>query len=195
MAPAGIRAVQVPPTDLVARSLRATAENVAIPRKASCTPDAADRVHFVSENPDYQVRFHWEVNSIAFWDNRVSSRLTRVPCCMTARSLLDESPSARDGRPIASSLFFLRSTSLRFWPRSTRLPVTFAPPSLSHAGLIRICPPFHLQSFAPSGEHPHLPHLHLSLSHLPSPISPPISILLHPSLSPLSSISPLASLR
>jgi len=25
----------------------------------------------ISENPDYQVRFHWEPNSIAFWDNRV----------------------------------------------------------------------------------------------------------------------------
>ena len=25
----------------------------------------------ISENPDFQVRFKWEVNSIAFWDNRV----------------------------------------------------------------------------------------------------------------------------
>ena len=25
----------------------------------------------LSENPDYQVRFHWEPNSIAMWDNRV----------------------------------------------------------------------------------------------------------------------------
>ena len=28
--------------------------------------------HQISENPDHQVRFRWEVNSIAFWDNRVS---------------------------------------------------------------------------------------------------------------------------
>ena len=27
--------------------------------------------HQLSENPDYQVRFHWEKNSIAMWDNRV----------------------------------------------------------------------------------------------------------------------------
>lgn len=27
--------------------------------------------HQISENPDFQVRFRWEPNSIAFWDNRV----------------------------------------------------------------------------------------------------------------------------
>jgi sulfonate dioxygenase len=27
--------------------------------------------HQIAENPDFQVRFHWEHNSIAFWDNRV----------------------------------------------------------------------------------------------------------------------------
>jgi len=27
--------------------------------------------HQISENPDHQVRFRWEVNSIAFWDNRI----------------------------------------------------------------------------------------------------------------------------
>ncbi|KAF7424465.1 hypothetical protein PC9H_009772 [Pleurotus ostreatus] len=27
--------------------------------------------HQISENPDFQVRFHWEPNSIAIWDNRV----------------------------------------------------------------------------------------------------------------------------
>ncbi|KAI0684442.1 hypothetical protein BC835DRAFT_637029 [Cytidiella melzeri] len=27
--------------------------------------------HQISENPDFQVRFHWERNSIAVWDNRV----------------------------------------------------------------------------------------------------------------------------
>ena len=48
--------------------------------QASCTPDAADRVLFVSENPDFQVRFHWEPNSIAIWDNRVSEfSVRRVP--------------------------------------------------------------------------------------------------------------------
>ncbi|KAH9945087.1 alpha-ketoglutarate-dependent sulfonate dioxygenase [Epithele typhae] len=25
----------------------------------------------IADNPDFQVRFHWEVNSIAFWDNRI----------------------------------------------------------------------------------------------------------------------------
>jgi sulfonate dioxygenase len=28
--------------------------------------------HQISENPDFQVRFHWEPKSVAFWDNRVS---------------------------------------------------------------------------------------------------------------------------
>jgi hypothetical protein len=28
--------------------------------------------HQIAENVDFQVRFHWEPNSIAFWDNRVS---------------------------------------------------------------------------------------------------------------------------
>lgn len=28
--------------------------------------------HQIGENPDFQVRFHWEPNSIALWDNRVS---------------------------------------------------------------------------------------------------------------------------
>ncbi|KAI0925647.1 hypothetical protein AcW1_008025 [Taiwanofungus camphoratus] len=27
--------------------------------------------HQISENPDFQVRFHWEPNSIALWDNRI----------------------------------------------------------------------------------------------------------------------------
>ena len=27
--------------------------------------------HQISENPDHQVRFKWETNSIAIWDNRV----------------------------------------------------------------------------------------------------------------------------
>ena len=31
--------------------------------------------HQLSENPDFQVRFHWEENSIAFWDNRVRDPL------------------------------------------------------------------------------------------------------------------------
>lgn len=26
----------------------------------------------ISDNPDFQVRFRWEENSIALWDNRVS---------------------------------------------------------------------------------------------------------------------------
>ncbi|KAJ3474714.1 hypothetical protein NLI96_g12300 [Meripilus lineatus] len=29
--------------------------------------------HQLSENPDFQVRFHWEPNSIAIWDNRVTT--------------------------------------------------------------------------------------------------------------------------
>jgi alpha-ketoglutarate-dependent taurine dioxygenase len=28
--------------------------------------------HQLAENPDYQVRFHWEPNSVAIWDNRVN---------------------------------------------------------------------------------------------------------------------------
>ena len=30
--------------------------------------------HQISENPDFQVRFHWERNSIAMWDNRVRAQ-------------------------------------------------------------------------------------------------------------------------
>jgi sulfonate dioxygenase len=29
--------------------------------------------HQVAEDVDFQVRFHWEPNSVAFWDNKVSS--------------------------------------------------------------------------------------------------------------------------
>ncbi|KAL4244296.1 Alpha-ketoglutarate-dependent dioxygenase [Abortiporus biennis] len=29
--------------------------------------------HQLSDNPDFQVRFHWEKNSIAIWDNRVTT--------------------------------------------------------------------------------------------------------------------------
>jgi len=27
--------------------------------------------HEIGENPDFQVRFHWEPNSVAIWDNRI----------------------------------------------------------------------------------------------------------------------------
>ncbi|THG98250.1 hypothetical protein EW026_g3901 [Hermanssonia centrifuga] len=29
--------------------------------------------HQISDNPDFQVRFHWEPNSVAIWDNRVTT--------------------------------------------------------------------------------------------------------------------------
>lgn len=43
---------------------------VGLPKAES---DAVLRLLFyqLSENPDFQVRFHWEPNSIAIWDNRV----------------------------------------------------------------------------------------------------------------------------
>ena len=49
-----------------------------LPRGPPFTPFALRFRHRIPddrENPDYQVRFHWEPNSIAFWDNRVSSRV------------------------------------------------------------------------------------------------------------------------
>lgn len=33
--------------------------------------------HQISENPDFQVRFRWEKDSIAIWDNRVSVSFSR----------------------------------------------------------------------------------------------------------------------
>lgn len=45
---------------------------------ASCA-SAADMSSHFSENVDFQVRFHWEPNSIAFWDNRVSDAAGHVP--------------------------------------------------------------------------------------------------------------------
>ena len=46
--------------------------------------------HQLSENPDFQVRFHWEPNSIAVWDNRVrASSLLALPAwCELCRSVL-----------------------------------------------------------------------------------------------------------
>ena len=45
--------------------------------------------HQLSENPDFQVRFHWEPNSIAVWDNRVRvSSLTLPAWCELCRSVL-----------------------------------------------------------------------------------------------------------
>jgi hypothetical protein len=32
--------------------------------------------HQIGENPDFQVRFHWEPSSVAFWDNRVRGFLS-----------------------------------------------------------------------------------------------------------------------
>ena len=37
--------------------------------------DLLDRLHREVEIPEYQVRFHWEPNSIAFWDNRSTQHL------------------------------------------------------------------------------------------------------------------------
>ena len=36
----------------------------------------------ISENPDFQVRFHWERNSIAIWDNRVCPNSFSFPCLL-----------------------------------------------------------------------------------------------------------------
>jgi sulfonate dioxygenase len=33
--------------------------------------------HQLAENVDFQVPFHWDLNSIAFWDNRVSTVSTQ----------------------------------------------------------------------------------------------------------------------
>lgn len=47
---------------------------VGVPKAES---DAILRLLFqqISDNPDFQVRFHWEPNSIAIWDNRVRGSL------------------------------------------------------------------------------------------------------------------------
>ena len=37
----------------------------------------------ISENPDHQVRFRWGVNSIAFWDNRVSQSFFFFSCFLS----------------------------------------------------------------------------------------------------------------
>jgi alpha-ketoglutarate-dependent taurine dioxygenase len=49
-----------------------------------------DQLFDHSEQSDFQIRFHWSLNDMAFWDNR---------CCMH-RAIWDYWPAERKGRRV-----------------------------------------------------------------------------------------------
>ncbi|KAH9481596.1 Putative alpha-ketoglutarate-dependent sulfonate dioxygenase [Psilocybe cubensis] len=53
----------------------------------------------ISENPDFQVRFKWEVNSVAFWDNRVATHSATFDFWPATRHALRATPHGE--RPIS----------------------------------------------------------------------------------------------
>ncbi|KAI0783841.1 hypothetical protein BC629DRAFT_528872 [Irpex lacteus] len=55
--------------------------------------------HQISENPDFQVRFHWERNSIAIWDNRVVTHSATFDFYPHTRHALRATPHGE--RPIS----------------------------------------------------------------------------------------------
>ncbi|KAF7794768.1 hypothetical protein EIP86_005906 [Pleurotus ostreatoroseus] len=55
--------------------------------------------HQLSENPDFQVRFHWEPNSIAIWDNRVTTHSATFDFYPHTRHALRATPTGE--RPIS----------------------------------------------------------------------------------------------
>ncbi|KAI0091130.1 TauD-domain-containing protein [Irpex rosettiformis] len=55
--------------------------------------------HQISENPDFQVRFHWERNSIAIWDNRVTTHSATFDFFPHTRHALRATPHGE--RPIS----------------------------------------------------------------------------------------------
>ncbi|KAF5359618.1 hypothetical protein D9756_003264 [Leucocoprinus leucothites] len=55
--------------------------------------------HQISENPDHQVRFKWETNSIAFWDNRVVTHSATFDFWPATRHALRATPHGE--RPLS----------------------------------------------------------------------------------------------
>ncbi|KAL0562745.1 hypothetical protein V5O48_019334, partial [Marasmius crinis-equi] len=55
--------------------------------------------HEIGNNPDYQVRFHWEPNSIAFWDNRVVTHSATFDFWPATRHALRATPHGE--RPLS----------------------------------------------------------------------------------------------
>ncbi|THH31524.1 hypothetical protein EUX98_g2668 [Antrodiella citrinella] len=55
--------------------------------------------HQISENPDFQVRFHWEPHSIAFWDNRIVTHTATFDFWPHTRHALRATP--RGEKPIS----------------------------------------------------------------------------------------------
>ncbi|KAF9522316.1 hypothetical protein CPB83DRAFT_918383 [Crepidotus variabilis] len=53
----------------------------------------------ISENPDFQVRFRWETNSVAFWDNRIVTHSATYDIWPATRHALRATPHGE--RPIS----------------------------------------------------------------------------------------------
>ncbi|KAJ7928887.1 hypothetical protein B0H13DRAFT_968408 [Mycena leptocephala] len=57
--------------------------------------------HQISENPDFQVRFKWEKNSIAFWDNRVVTHSATFDFWPATRHALRATPHGEKPTSVA----------------------------------------------------------------------------------------------
>lgn len=79
---------------------------------------------FVSDNPDFQVRFRWQPNSIAIWDNRVSAISPSPPASPSLSITIRVIPLF----PHTHVFFFPSIPSICLIYR-TRRPAMFRPPS------------------------------------------------------------------
>jgi sulfonate dioxygenase len=57
--------------------------------------------HQISENPDFQVRFKWEKNSIAFWDNRIVTHSATFDFWPATRHALRATPHGEKPTSVA----------------------------------------------------------------------------------------------
>ncbi|PPQ64578.1 hypothetical protein CVT26_001976 [Gymnopilus dilepis] len=57
--------------------------------------------HQIGENPDFQVRFKWEVNSIAFWDNRIVTHSATFDFWPATRHALRATPHGEKPTSVA----------------------------------------------------------------------------------------------
>ncbi|KAL0954379.1 hypothetical protein HGRIS_003364 [Hohenbuehelia grisea] len=57
--------------------------------------------HQISDNPDFQVRFHWEPNSIAIWDNRIVTHSATFDFWPATRHALRATPHGEKPQSVA----------------------------------------------------------------------------------------------